>query len=220
MAEWKIDESSRKSLNKLISEASVSSKDATTLKTIAKKAIVTYEDITNIKDKLPDDVPVFAFFNKLPLNYEDHTYKASEDFRKKTEILKLQQDQDSYKRLVRSIDPAQKYGKIDHMENFGAEMKTVNRQMMSVVNVIITVVGSFFFGFSGVTYAYPHLKLDLATRFLIGLIPATIVFFADLYFVVKGMDMDEYADQPKDLPKKQPSGNTFSFKNMEDKKND
>ena len=94
-------------------------------------------------------------------------------------------------------------------------MRAVNRQMISVINVVITVVGAFFFGFSGVTYAYPHMKLDLPTRFIIGLVPATIVFFCDLYFVIKGMDMDETAEtQPKE------KGAAFSFKNMEAKKND
>lgn len=181
------------------------------------------------QEKLPADVPVFAFFDRLTLHHEDHTYKASAAFRKKTDELRIQQEQDSYKRLIRDVDPAQKYGRTDHMEvgnwnffkwslffqNFGVEMRTVNRQMMSVINVLITVVGAFFFGFSGVTYAYPHLKLDLATRFIIGLVPATIVFFCDLYFVVKSMDQDETAENQ--LPM---DNANFSFKNMADKKND
>lgn len=102
------------------------------------------------------------------------------------------------------------------IQNFGVEMRAVNRQMISVINVVITVVGSFFFGFSGITYAYPHLNLDLPTRFIFGLVPATIVFFCDLYFVVKGMDMGESSEtQPRES-----TGETFSFKNMEAKKND
>ncbi|KJH50684.1 hypothetical protein DICVIV_03124 [Dictyocaulus viviparus] len=67
----------------------------------------------------------------------------------------------------------------------------VNRQLISVINVIITVGGAFFFGFSGVQYAYPQLHLDIATRFVIGLVPATIVFFADLYFLIKNMNQDD-----------------------------
>ncbi|CAB3411298.1 unnamed protein product [Caenorhabditis bovis] len=218
MAQWTLTDENRKILNKLLTENSVPAKTASAIKEITKKTVLTFEDITNIKNKLPDDVPVCVFFNKLKLSYEDHTYKASEEFRKKTEELKIQQEQDSYRRLVRSVDPLQKYGRTDHMENFGAEMRTVNRQVMSVVNVIITVVGAFFFGFSGVTYAYPHLKLDLATRFIIGLVPATIVFFADLYFVIKSMDMGEDIEPPSTTTPK--SGANFSFKNMEEKKND
>uniref|UniRef100_A0A8R1HNQ2 Transmembrane protein 199 n=1 Tax=Caenorhabditis japonica TaxID=281687 RepID=A0A8R1HNQ2_CAEJA len=218
MAEWDVSEENKNLLRDLIAKSAcdLSTENQKVVKDFTKKDVITYKDLVNIKEKLPEDVPVFVFFDRLTLRHEDHTYKASAAFRKKTEELKVQQEQDSYKRLIRDVDPAQKYGRTDHMENFGVEMRTVNRQMMSVVNVVITVVGAFFFGFSGVTYAYPHLKLDLATRFIIGLVPATIVFFCDLYFVVKGMDFDEHVENLKEGP----SAATFSFKNMEDKKND
>jgi hypothetical protein len=50
--------------------------------------------------------------------------------------------------------------------------------------------GAFAFGFWGIHFAYPHLRLDIAERMLLGLVFGTIVFFADLYFLVKGMDQD------------------------------
>lgn len=56
--------------------------------------------------------------------------------------------------------------------------------------------GSFAFGFWGVQFAYPHLGLDIAERMLLGLVCATIVFFADLYFIVKSMS-DEQIDVNK-----------------------
>ncbi|EGT56408.1 hypothetical protein CAEBREN_17778 [Caenorhabditis brenneri] len=219
MAQWNVSKEDKDLLRGLVagSKEKITPEITKSCKEFYKKDVVSYKDLVNIKTKLPDDVPVFVFFDRLTLRHEDHTYKASEEFRKKTEELRIQQEQDSYKKLIRDIDPAQKYGKTDHMENFGSEMRAVNRQMISVINVVITVVGAFFFGFSGVTYAYPHLKLDLPTRFIIGLVPATIVFFCDLYFVVKGMDMDEHAENQ---PPKETSAAPFSFKNMEAKKND
>uniref|UniRef100_A0A0K0DF69 Transmembrane protein 199 n=1 Tax=Angiostrongylus cantonensis TaxID=6313 RepID=A0A0K0DF69_ANGCA len=113
----------------------------------------------------------------------------------------------AYKRIVRSVDASQKYGKVDHLENFGAELRIVNRQLISVVNVVITVAGAFFFGFSGVQYAYPQLHLDIATRFIIGLVPATVVFFADLYFILKTMDQDDSSN-------KCPLPNVLNFKEL------
>ncbi|CAP24133.1 Protein CBG02376 [Caenorhabditis briggsae] len=219
MAQWNVSQADKDLLRDLVagSKEKISPETSKSCKELYKKDVVTYKDLVNIKTKLPDDVPVFVFFDRLTLRHEDHTYRASEEFRKRTDKLRIQQEQDSYKKLIRDIDPAQKYGRTDHMENFGTEMRAVNRQMISVINVIITVVGAFFFGFSGVTYAYPHMKLDLPTRFIIGLVPATIVFFCDLYFVVKGMDMDE---QTESQPPKEATGATFSFKNMEAKKND
>ncbi|KIH65145.1 hypothetical protein ANCDUO_04536 [Ancylostoma duodenale] len=133
--------------------------------------------------------------------------------RAKTEQLRKQQENMAYKKIVQSVDASQKYGKVNLVENFGAELKVVNRQLISIFNVVITVVGAFFFGFSGVQFAYPHLHLDIATRFIIGLVPATIVFFADLYFVIKNMDYDDSVDP---CPS---NAGVLSFKEMS-KKND
>nr|CDJ95319.1 Hypothetical protein CBG02376 [Haemonchus contortus] len=154
------------------------------------------EDIAAIKEVLPKDAPLFLFLNNLTVHHENVVYKASDEFRAKTEMLRRKQENMAYKRIVQSVDASQKYGKIDHMENFGAELRAVNRQLINIINIVITVVGAFFFGFSGVQFAYPHLHLDIATRFIIGLIPATIVFFADLYFVIKTMDRDDTKDCP------------------------
>ncbi|KAE9419528.1 hypothetical protein Angca_006604, partial [Angiostrongylus cantonensis] len=144
---------------------------------------------------LPPDAPLFLFLTRLTVHCENVTYKASEEFRAKTESLRRTQENLAYKRIVRSVDASQKYGKVDHLENFGAELRIVNRQLISVVNVVITVAGAFFFGFSGVQYAYPQLHLDIATRFIIGLVPATVVFFADLYFILKTMDQDDSSNK-------------------------
>lgn len=43
-------------------------------------------------------------------------------------------------------------------------------------------------GISGIGFAYPDLHLNVAFRIALGLAIATIIFFADLYFIVKGMD--------------------------------
>uniref|UniRef100_A0A914EAU2 Uncharacterized protein n=1 Tax=Acrobeloides nanus TaxID=290746 RepID=A0A914EAU2_9BILA len=71
------------------------------------------------------------------------------------------------------------------------EIRAANRQMTAIFNTILTVGGAFVFGFFGIEYAAPRYKLDIALRMLIGLVLATVVFFADLYFIIKNMDMDE-----------------------------
>ncbi|VDM84478.1 unnamed protein product, partial [Strongylus vulgaris] len=168
--EWIVTNDDRKKLKVLEKYAPESKKDV--LRKIGAKSYLNMEDIKAVKDT---------------------TYRASPEFRAKTEALRKKQENMAYKRIVQSVDPTQKYGKVNLMEDFGAELKNVNRQLMSIFNVVLTVVCAFFFGFSGVQFAYPHLHLDLATRFLIGLVPATIVFFADLYFVVRSMDMDMHS---------------------------
>ncbi|VDN41509.1 unnamed protein product [Gongylonema pulchrum] len=75
------------------------------------------------------------------------------------------------------------------------EMKAVNRQLTVVLNTLLTVAGGFFFGYFGISYAYPSLHLDMTTRMILGLLIGAIVFFADLYFIVKGMD--DFVEKPK-----------------------
>jgi hypothetical protein len=93
--------------------------------------------------------------------------------------------------MVKNVDGNQAYGRINVMADFGREMQTMNRQMIAVFNTLITVGGAFVFGFFGITYAYPSVTLDFSIRMMIGLVLATIVFFADLYFIVKNMSIDE-----------------------------
>lgn len=67
-------------------------------------------------------------------------------------------------------------------------MKEVNRQVIAIVNTLITVAGAFAFGYYGVSFAYPSLNLNFETRITMGLCLGTVVFFADLYFIAKSMD--------------------------------
>lgn len=50
------------------------------------------------------------------------------------------------------------------------------------------------FAISGTGYAYPDLRLNATFRVALGLAIAAVVFFADLYFIVKGMD--DLGDKP------------------------
>lgn len=69
--------------------------------------------------------------------------------------------------------------------SFGAEYREMNRQLIVLINTLLTVAGAFAFGYFGVQLAYPAASFDIAPRLIIGLILGTIVFFADLYFIVK-----------------------------------
>jgi hypothetical protein len=69
-------------------------------------------------------------------------------------------------------------------------MRSVNRQLIAVINTVITVAGAFTFGFYGMDYMYSGGRLDFAVRMLIGVLLGTVVFFADLWFIVKGMGED------------------------------
>jgi phosphotransferase system glucose/maltose/N-acetylglucosamine-specific IIC component len=97
--------------------------------------------------------------------------------------------------MTQDVDSAQRFGKVNLMQDFGREMQSMNKQSMAVFNTVITVGGAFAFGFFGIDLAYPSLRLDFAVKMMIGLVIATIVFFADLYFLIKNMNMDEVTNE-------------------------
>ena len=97
--------------------------------------------------------------------------------------------------MTRDVDSMQRFGKVHLMQDFGREMQSMNKQSVAVINTVLTVAGAFVFGFFGVPLAYPSAHLDFAVKMMIGLVIATIVFFADLYFLIKNMNMDDPIDQ-------------------------
>jgi hypothetical protein len=76
-------------------------------------------------------------------------------------------------------------------------MKEVNRQLIAIVNALITVAGAFAFGYYGINLAYPSLNLNFETRLIMGMCAGTIVFFADMYFIIKSMDAPTPQKQTK-----------------------
>ncbi|XP_060067373.1 transmembrane protein 199-like [Ylistrum balloti] len=97
--------------------------------------------------------------------------------------LKAEQENKRYKEMTRNVDKSQK-DDMDKM-NIGSEVKAMNSQMWSVVNFVVTVGGAFAFGYKATEIALGGSKHAMMVQMVIGLIFGTIVFFADLYFLVK-----------------------------------
>uniref|UniRef100_A0A0N5A1E1 DUF2335 domain-containing protein n=1 Tax=Parastrongyloides trichosuri TaxID=131310 RepID=A0A0N5A1E1_PARTI len=166
-----------------------------------KKEEFTIEEIKKLKNTLPDDFPFFKILDIITF-VKPKTHESSKEFKELTEQLKNERDNRIYKDMIKEVDPSQKFGKIDLINDFGKELKEVNRQGIAIFNTLITVGGSFVFGFFGITFMYPGLNLSFGVRLIIGLVIATIVFFADLYFIIKGMDGKEVKKKAKNSVKK------------------
>ena len=67
------------------------------------------------------------------------------------------------------------------------EVRCMKRQILMVVNFVIVVVGSFFFGYF-LSDMFGHSQATSVQRIICGFSLALIVFFADLYFLVKNVD--------------------------------
>uniref|UniRef100_A0A915D3N2 Transmembrane protein 199 n=1 Tax=Ditylenchus dipsaci TaxID=166011 RepID=A0A915D3N2_9BILA len=224
---WKLSASERATLKKVVEDGGESWQELSAKKVTIKKGaqqLKTMFDILQADQISCDEVE--AVYNCLPSTLEFHRFvdsliplspeeiqslssKSPEDEKKdkqrkakyqaRLQQLRNEQEDREYNEMTKSIDAHRRYGKVDHMESFGKEMRDVNRQMIAVVNTLITVGGAFAFGFFGLDLAYPHLQLDIATRMLIGLVLGTLVFFADLYFIIKNMDIDSSSAPSKEF---------------------
>lgn len=68
-------------------------------------------------------------------------------------------------------------------ESFDGVLKAVNRQLIVVFNFVLTVVCSFVFFYKAVEYILP--VPNVPAQLCAGLIAATLVFFADIYFLIR-----------------------------------
>ncbi|KAL3073156.1 hypothetical protein niasHT_035432 [Heterodera trifolii] len=172
-----------------------SSNKSESIEEICKRNRLSAADVSAIYDSLPPEIEFFRFVealrpcspNETAEEKEEEQREAKRIFNERLEQLRERQEALKYAEMTKSVDVSRNRSL---MQDFGKEMREANRHLVAVINTLITVGGSFAFGFFGVQFAYPNLQLDVATRMLLGLVLATLVFFADLYFLVKGMDTD------------------------------
>uniref|UniRef100_A0A0R3RW67 Transmembrane protein 199 n=1 Tax=Elaeophora elaphi TaxID=1147741 RepID=A0A0R3RW67_9BILA len=146
------------------------------------------DEMMPILDSLSMKFPVYKFIEKMKPHVPVIEKKVNPEYEARLERLRREQEDREYREMTRSVDPNQIYGRENLLHGFGEEMKAVNRQLMVILNTLLTVVGGFSFGYFGIGYAYPDLHMNVAFRIALGLAIAAAVFFADLYFIVKGMD--------------------------------
>ncbi|XP_053375040.1 transmembrane protein 199-like [Mercenaria mercenaria] len=94
--------------------------------------------------------------------------------------LRAQLENKKYEEMVKNIDRS----KTDYY-SAGRDVKEMNRQLVSVFNFIVTVGGAFAFGYKATQYTFSGYSNVFALQLMAGLTLATVVFFADLYFLLK-----------------------------------
>ncbi|XP_071789736.1 transmembrane protein 199-like [Asterias amurensis] len=95
------------------------------------------------------------------------------------ERLKAEQENKEYKEMTRSVN-ADIFGK-SPLAQVGQEVRSVQVQLMGILNILLTVVGAFVFGFMAMYYSGQSVN----ARVLCGFSLAMIVAVADLYFFIK-----------------------------------
>ena len=103
--------------------------------------------------------------------------------------LRADQENQEYNKMVESVGLTNKEGA--YLGDIGKDLKSINRQMVSGAQYLISIVGTFFGVFVLVGAATP----DYGVRALLATICALVVGVAELYFVIK---QDLYEEKKKE----------------------
>ncbi|KAI1733300.1 endoplasmic reticulum-based factor for assembly of v-ATPase domain-containing protein [Ditylenchus destructor] len=209
---WKLSSSESKILETILNEGipeeaarkkvlstkfALNSNEEITVKKALKLQQLSCDQVEALYKCLPPNIEFYKFVDSLvPLSPEEirrlspsssaeqeENEKKKVAYRARIQKLRTQQENKEYMEMTKSIDPNRQYGHTNLMENFGQEMREVNRQVIAVVNTLITVGGAFAFGFFGVTYTHPHMHLDIATRILIVILNEYFLFNFTKHFI-------------------------------------
>jgi len=113
------------------------------------------------------------------------------ELQKRIEKLKAEQENLEYKNMTRSVD-ASGYNKVGIGE-IGKEMRSLNKQLVTGMQYLLSIVGTFFGVFLGLGMAMD----DYGIRALAGVIGALIVGIAELYFLIRDdlREEEQYKDE-------------------------
>lgn len=94
--------------------------------------------------------------------------------------LRFEQENREYKNMTKSIDPSH-FQDSNNVGDIGKELRSVNRQIISGMQYLLSLVGTFFAVFIGMGLATP----DYGVRALIATISAVVVGIAEMFFIIR-----------------------------------
>jgi len=97
--------------------------------------------------------------------------------------LRLEQQEKAYQNMVSDVNASTLSTTADLASEYAKAMKTTSSALIVVFNVVLTVGAAFFFGFFAAKYSLP--TPNIAGQALVGVVLATVVAAADLYFIIK-----------------------------------
>ncbi|XP_064391603.1 uncharacterized protein LOC135339434 [Halichondria panicea] len=115
---------------------------------------------------------------------EYHPPARSRKLEDRLKILQAQAQEKEYRQMVKNVDTQ---GSRNDVLAFGLEMSSLNRQLWTVINFVLTVVCSFVFGYFAAYFA----DMSTTTCVFVGLLIGGVVFLADLYFLLRSPGVSE-----------------------------
>lgn len=102
----------------------------------------------------------------------------------------------TYAKITANVDAGVKNSK-GEFGSIGRELKQMNNQLLSVVNLLFTIGCGFAFGF--VASYITHVEVDHAVNVLWGIGVAVLVAFAELYFLMRYFYHQDKMDEKKEI---------------------
>lgn len=110
--------------------------------------------------------------------------------------LREEQQNREYRKMTKNVDAVLKNYPEDTL---AYQMKTINSQIIAVLQFVFSVVAGFVFGFLGVELIIG--SLDFGFRLLLGIMCALIIALAEIYFLAKKLnEIDDDMASPPRIP--------------------
>ncbi|KAH7976213.1 hypothetical protein HPB52_010093 [Rhipicephalus sanguineus] len=123
---------------------------------------------------IPSIPPVSAVHNPV-------TPPRNPELEARVQKLKAQQLNRDYDRMTSDVDVCR--ARSSPFSKVGDEVRQVKQQSWAVVNLLVTVGGTFAFFYKAVEYSLPDPHIPL--QVLVGLVTSIVVAVAELYFLIR-----------------------------------
>jgi len=105
--------------------------------------------------------------------------------------LRLEQEARVYNAMTKNVDSSRT--KLPE-DTISYQIKQINRQLIAVVQFVVSIAAGFAFGFIGVELMIG--ELDFGFRLLLGILCALIIALAEIYFLAKKLNEEYDASLP------------------------
>lgn len=115
---------------------------------------------------------------------------ANGELEERREKLKIEQENKIYKGMTKNVDSLRKSlpdGTV------ACQLREIHRNMIAIVQFVVSILAGFAFGFIGLEYIVGD--LDVGLRILLGVFVALVVAVAELYFLGKRLNGDVESEE-------------------------
>lgn len=149
-------------------------------------ARLTVSDLRWLKYNIDLEFPLHELLTKWGIEIpEPPVIPRNPELEARVQRLRVEQEERDYRSMTKNVDSV----RIKHPDDsIGYQLKMMNRQLIAVLQFIISVGAGFAFGFIGVQYMVG--ELDFGFRLLLGVICALIIALAEMYFLAKQLAED------------------------------